>query len=349
MRAAVMRDWQLRVDDVPDPTPGPGQVLTKVLACGICGSDLHMLRHGAEVRRLMSELQGDAPPDPMSPKSFEPDHDTVMGHEFCCEVVDLGPGVDNLKVGDVVVGMPVAFDAEGMHALGYSNRYNGGYAELMVLNELLGMKVPDGLPAPMAALTEPLAVGVHAVAKSRIEKGEAAIVLGAGPVGLACIAELRMKGIGPIVVADYSAKRRELAARLGADEVVDPRDTTAIDAWRRIDGQKPLVIFEAVGVPGMISQTMAIAPRHSRVLVVGACMQQDVIHPMLGIGKELNIQFALGYEPHEFAASLTAIADGAIDLQPWLTGTVSVDGVPQAFDDLANPEAHAKILVVPGS
>jgi threonine dehydrogenase-like Zn-dependent dehydrogenase len=280
---------------------------------------------------------------------FEPQLDTVMGHEFCCEVVDLGPGVENLKVGDVVVGMPVAFDAEGMHALGYSNRYNGGYAELMVLNELLGMKVPDGLPAHMAALTEPLAVGVHAVAKSRIEKGEAAIVLGAGPVGLACIAELRMKGIGPIVVADYSAKRRELAARLGADEVVDPRETTAIDAWRRIDGQKPLVIFEAVGVPGMISQTLAIAPRHSRVLVVGACMQQDVIHPMLGIGKELNIQFALGYEPHEFAAALTAIADGAIDLQPWLTGTVSVDGVPQAFDDLANPEAHAKILVVPGS
>jgi threonine dehydrogenase-like Zn-dependent dehydrogenase len=349
MRAAVMRDWQLRVDDVPDPTPGPGQVLTKVLACGICGSDLHMLQHGAEVRSMMRDIAGDAPADPMAPKSFEPEHDTVMGHEFCCEVVELGQGVENLKVGDVVVSMPIAFDAGGMHAVGYSNQYNGGYAELMVLNELLGMKVPSGLPAHMAALTEPLAVGIHAVAKSRIAKGDAAIVIGAGPVGLACIAELRMQGIGPIVVADYSAKRRELAAQLGADEVVDPRLETAIDAWKRIDGQKPLVIFEAVGVPGMIDQTMRVAPRHSRILIVGACMQSDHIFPMLGIGKELSLQFALGYEPHEFATSLTAIAEGKVDLAPWLTGTVPVDGVPQAFADLANPEAHAKILVVPGS
>jgi len=272
-----------------------------------------------------------------------------MGHEFCCEVVELGPDVGNLNVGDVIVSMPVAFDAQGLHAVGYSNQYNGGYADLMVLNEMLAVKVPTGLPPTMAALTEPLAVGVHAVAKSRITAGEAAIVLGAGPVGLACIAELRMKGIGPIVVADFSAKRRELAELLGADEVVDPRIESAIDAWKRIDGTKPLVIFEAVGVRGMIEQTLRIAPRQARVLVVGACMQQDSIHPMLAIGKELNLQFVLGYEPHEFAYALTAIADGRIDLAPWLTGTVPVDGVPQAFKDLASPETHAKILVVPGT
>ncbi len=348
MRAAVMRDWQMRVDDLPDPTPGPGQVLTKVLACGICGSDLHMLQHGAEVRQLTASLMGEGPTDPMAPKNFEPERDTVMGHEFCCEVVELGPGVENLKVGDVVVSMPVAFDTDGVHPIGYSNIYNGGYADLLVLNELLGMKVPAGLPVELAAMTEPLAVGVHAVAKSRITGGEAAVVIGAGPVGLACIAELRMKGIGPIVVADYSAKRRQLAELLGADVVVDPREEKVIDAWRRVDGVRPLVIFEAVGVPGLIDQAMRMAPRHARILVVGACMQQDSIVPMLGIGKELNLQFALGYEPHEFAGALEAIADGKVDLQPWLTGTVTVDGVPQAFKDLANPEAHAKILVVPG-
>jgi threonine dehydrogenase-like Zn-dependent dehydrogenase len=196
-------------------------------------------------------------------------------------------------------------------------------------------------------MTEPLAVGVHAVAKSRIVPGEAAIVIGAGPVGLACIAELRMRGIGPIVVGDFSAKRRELAALLGADEVVDPREESVIDAWRRIDGQKTLVVFEAVGVPGMIDQAMRMAPRFARVLVVGACMQHDQILPMVGIGKELNIQFVLGYEPLEFSAALEAIAEGKVDLQPWLTGTVPVDGVPQAFADLANPDTHAKILVVP--
>ncbi|MFZ4810231.1 MAG: zinc-binding dehydrogenase [Ilumatobacteraceae bacterium] len=347
MRAAVMRDWTLRVDDLPDPTPGPGQVLTKVLACGICGSDLHMLVHGAESRRLQSELADGRAPEPIAPVMFEPERDTVMGHEFCCEVVDVGAGVSNLAVGDVVVSMPIAFDANGVHPVGYSNTYNGGYAELMVLNEMLSLKVPSGLPSSLAALTEPLAVGVHAVAKSRIAVGDAAVVLGLGPVGLACIAELRMRGIGPIVAADFSPKRRQLAEQLGADVVVDPRETSAIDAWRSIDGSKPLVIFEAVGVPGMIDQAMRIAPKDARILIVGACMQQDHIHPMLGIGRELSLQFVLGYTPDEFTSSLHAIADGKVDLSPWITGTVSVDGVPQAFTDLGNPEAHAKILVTP--
>ena len=106
-------------------------------------------------------------------------------------------------------------------------------------------------------------------------------------------------------------------------------------------------MFEAVGVPGMIEQAMRMAPRNARVLVVGACMQEDTIHPMLGIGKELNIQFALGYDPLEFAASLDAIAEERVDLAPLLTGVVSIDQVPQAFVDLGNPELHAKIIVEP--
>jgi threonine dehydrogenase-like Zn-dependent dehydrogenase len=347
MRAAVMRDWQLRVDEIPDPTPGPGQVLTKVLACGICGSDLHLLVHGAESRKLTDELSAGRPADPLAPIMFDPKGDTVMGHEFCCEVLELGAGCDNLTVGDVIVGMPVAFDPNGVHALGFSNAYNGGYAEMMVMNELLAIKVPSGLPSHMAALTEPLAVGVHAVAKSRIAGGDAALVIGLGPVGLACIAELRMKGIGPIIAADFSPKRRQLAEQLGADVVVDPREVPAIEAWQKADGVRPLVIFEAVGVPGMIDQAMRMAPKDARILVVGVCMQQDRLHPLLGISRELNIQFALGYTPVEFNDSLHAIAEGKVDLTPWLTGTVDIDGVPQAFKDLGDPEQHAKILVVP--
>ena len=288
------------------------------------------------------------PAEAISLLMFVPERDLVMGHEFCCEVVELGSGVDKLKVGDVVVSMPLAFDQTGLHAIGFSNTYNGGYAELMVLNEMIAIKVPAGLPTELAALTEPLAVGVHAVAKSRIVAGESAIVLGLGPVGLACIAELKMRGIGPIVAADYSPKRRALAEALGADVVVDPRVTSAIDAWRHVDGIRPLVIFEAVGVPGMVNEAMRVAPRNARILVVGVCMQQDHIYPMLGIRGELSIQFALGYEPGEFASALTAIADGQIDLSAWITGSVGIDGVPQAFADLGNPDAHAKILVTPG-
>ncbi len=342
-----MQEWQLSIEDVADPVPKAGQVLTKVLACGICGSDLHMLRHGAEQFRLAEELRSEAPPDPLQPVLFSPDRPTIMGHEFCCEVIDLGPGCSNLRVGDIVVSMPVAFDECGLHGIGYSNDYAGGYAELLVLNELLAIKVPSGLTADIAALTEPFAVGVHAVVKSRISSGESAIVLGLGPVGLAVVAELKRMGIGPIVAADFSAKRRQLGESMGADVVVDPRELTAIEAWRKADGIRSLVIFEAVGVPGMIDQAMRIAPKNARILVVGACMQADSLYPMIGITKEINIQFVFGYAPEEFSSSLEAIAEGDVDLSPWLTGTVSIDGVPQAFADLANPEQHAKILVVP--
>lgn len=347
MRAAVMKNWSLRVDDIPVPTPGSGQVLAKVLACGICGSDLHLLVHGEESRRLGEELSADAPPDAMRPVMFQPDHDMVMGHEYCCEVVDVGPNVNNLKIGDTIVSFPITFDESGVHGVGFSNKYPGGYSEMLVANEMMAIKVPNGLSHELAALTEPLAVGVHAVAKSRIAPGDAALIVGLGPVGLACIAELKMRGIGPIIGADFSPKRRALAELLGADVVVDPREKPAIAAWREVDGSKPLVIFEAVGVPGMIEQTMRMAPKDARVLVVGACMQQDSFHPMLGIQKELSIQFALGYTPLEFDSALRAIADGKVDLAPLITGRVPIDGVPQAFTDLGDPETHAKILVTP--
>jgi threonine dehydrogenase-like Zn-dependent dehydrogenase len=347
MRATVMRDWKLSVEDVPDPVPGPGQVLTKVLACGICGSDLHMLQHGAAQLRLGEELAESAPPEPFNLITLEPSAATVMGHEFCCEVVEAAAGCDNVKVGDVVVSVPVAFDPDGLHAVGYSSRYPGGYAEAMVLNDVTGIRVPSGLSPRLAALTEPFAVGIHAVNKSRIAPGDAAIVLGCGPVGLAVIGALRLKGIGPIVATDFSPARRALAAGLGADEVVDPNETTAIAAWLRIDGVRPLVVFEAVGVPGMLDTAMRMVPRGSRIIVVGVCMQEDRIQPMAGIRGELSLQFVLGYEPDEFVQSLQAIADGAVDLAPIITGTVDLDGVPGAFADLARPDLHAKILVEP--
>jgi threonine dehydrogenase-like Zn-dependent dehydrogenase len=211
--------------------------------------------------------------------------------------------------------------------------------------------VPNGLSAEHAALTEPMAVGVHAVNKSRIQQGEAAVVLGCGPVGLAVIADLHRKNIEPIVAADFSPTRREMARALGAHEVVDPRDEPAVAAWRRVDARsatRNLVIFEAVGVPGMIDGAIATAPRNARILVVGVCMQPDTIRPMLAIGRELSIQFVLGYDPMEFADTLRAIAEGELVAAPMITGRVDIDEVPKAFTDLADPDAHAKILVVPG-
>ncbi len=350
MRAAVMRGPNtLVVDDVPDPVPGPGQMLVKTLACGICGSDLHFLKHGEQMVELGEEMTGGVG----FGGTIDLGKDLIMGHEFAAEVVELGPDTNtSLKPGDAVVSIPVMLtdmtDLTSIKPIGaYSNEYGGAYAEMLLLSAMLAIPVPNGLDPRHAALTEPMAVGLHAVNRSGIKKGEGAVVLGAGPVGLACISALSRMGIEPIVAADFSVARRALAKTMGAHEAVDPREEPAIDAWTRLDGKQPLVIFEAVGVPGMLDQAMKAAPRLGRVLVVGACMENDTVRPLIGVGKELEIRFALGYDPFEFAGTLSAIANGEIDVVPLITGEVGIDGVPQAFDDLADPDEHCKILVRP--
>jgi threonine dehydrogenase-like Zn-dependent dehydrogenase len=243
--------------------------------------------------------------------------------------------------------MPLTMGASGVHTVGYSNDYPGGYGQLMVLSELFLLPVPNGLATEHAALTEPMAVGVHAVAKARLEPGEGALVIGCGPVGLAVVAALRLRGAAPIVAADYSVARRALAERMGAHVVVDPKTRTPFEAWEAAAGARPAVIFECVGVPGLLHDIMRGAPRESRIIVAGVCMEDDRIRPMLGINKELAVQFVLGYTPLEFAETLTDIAEGRIPVAPLVTGRAGVDEVPAAFETLTRPDAHAKILVEP--
>jgi threonine dehydrogenase-like Zn-dependent dehydrogenase len=347
MLAAVMRGGRMVVDEVAEPRPGPGQLLVRTLACGICGSDLHTLSHGDLMVEMSREASRGAPPDQPAMEIMDLARDVVMGHEFAAEVVELGDNVGNAQVGDLVVSMPVAFDETGVHPVGYSNAYPGGYGELMVLNDLLAMKVPDGLDARRAALTEPMAVGLHAVNRSQIAPGHSAVVLGAGPVGLAVIAALRAAGVELIVAADFSPTRRALATTMGAQAVVDPRELPAMEQWRQLGGTAPVVVFEAVGVPGMLDAAMTDAPSGAQILVVGVCMQPDTVRPMVAIGKELNLQFVLGYDPMEFAETLRRIAEGEVDVGPLITGSVGIEGIPDAFRALADPDTHAKILVEP--
>ena len=350
MQAVIMRDGALVVDEFDEPPLQAGQVLAQVLACGICGSDLHALHHTDRLVE-MSEIVG-ADAGALAPTVMDPRRDVVMGHEFCARVLEVGDNVGNCAPGDVVVSMPIVMDAGGIHAVGYSNDYPGGYAERLVLSDMLTMPVPNGLDPRHAALTEPLAVGLHAVEMSRLgQEGSAprhaAVVLGCGPVGLAVVAALRLAGVDTVVAADFSPARRALATTMGATEVVDPRVEPAVAAWRRVDGRRPLVVFEAVGVPGMLDAAMVDAPRGSQILVVGVCMLADTVRPMIAVGKELNLQFVLGYDPVQFQTTLRRIAEGEIDVAPMITGEVDLAGVPGAFDALADPDAHAKILVVP--
>ncbi len=337
MRATVMRDGKLTVKEVPDPVAGPGNVLVETIACGICGSDLHALKHLDRMIEV-SDAMG-IPADVAG--------DVVMGHEFSARVLELGPGASGLAVGDIVVSIPLAMSSAGMAQVGYSQAYPGGYGERMVLTPAFCVKVPDGVDPRLAALTEPMAVGAHAVAKGKIQKNEGAIVLGCGPIGLAIIAGLKLTGVEPIVAADFSPRRRGLASTMGAHVVVDPREEPAIDAWTRSAAGRTPVIFEAVGVPGMLDQVTRFAPRNSRIIVAGVCMEPDTIWPIIAITKELDLRFVLGYDPLEFRATLQHIADGDIDVAPLITGEVGIAGVPEAFESLGDPEQHAKILVRP--
>jgi len=337
MKAAIFRGGNIVVDTLPVPVPGQNQVLVKVLCCGICGSDLHAAKHAHRMAAVTKRIPGRIP--------MELDKDVVFGHEFCCEVIDYGPKTEKkLKPGTRVCAMPVMLEADGPKGMGYSNKYIGGYAEQMLLAAPLLLEVPNGLSTDHAALTEPLAVGVHAVEKGALTGDEAPLVIGCGPVGLAVIAALRLKGIRQIVAADFSAKRRELAVKMGADVVVDPAKE---DPYARIAQAKRTVIFECVGVPGVIQQMFEKVPRDARIVVVGVCMEPDTIEPMFGIVKELSLQFVLGYTPQEFAGSLQLLADGKVDAPSLITAKVGLDGVKGAFADLGNPEQHTKILVEP--
>jgi 2-desacetyl-2-hydroxyethyl bacteriochlorophyllide A dehydrogenase len=339
MRAAVLREGRMVYrDDVPDPIPGPGQVLVGVRACGICGSDLHFARYGDQVLSLSDEMASSLGG---STGNVDLSHDIFMGHEFSAEVLEAGPDTETLPAGTLVTSIPVLISGKHVEPIVYSNKTLGGYAERMLLSAPLLLPIPNGLDHRHAALTEPMAVGLHAVNKSGIQPGETALVVGCGPIGIAVIAALRTRGVESIVATDFSPKRRELATTMGAHQTLDPAQGSPFDTVT------PAVVFEAVGVPGIIDDLMRRARHGTRLVVVGVCMQPDTMHPFFAIAKEINVQFVLAYDPQEFADSLRAIAEGEIDVSPVITGDVGLEDVGAAFDDLADPGRHCKILVTP--
>ncbi len=358
MRAAVFHDGMITVETLPDPVPDSGQVLVKTVCCGICGSDLHAAKHMNRFVDLSRRAGGRG--------GMNPARGIVFGHEFCCEVVDYGPNTPKrLKPGTLVCSMPMTLRGNSVHSVGYNNDIAGGFSQFMPLADRMLLEVPNGLSAGHAALTEPLAVGWHAARFARLDKDDVPLVIGCGPVGLAVIASLKIMGAHPIIAADFSPARRALAERMGADIVIDPATISPYTAWgkaatpagydpgrfaRLFDigpKQKSCVIFECVGVPGMIQQVMEGAPPNARVVVVGVCMETDRIEPFFGIAKQLNLQFVLAYTREEFADSLRFLAEGKVDAANLITGTVGLDGVAGAFADLASPEHHVKVMVDP--
>ncbi|HSW11455.1 MAG TPA: zinc-binding dehydrogenase [Solimonas sp.] len=378
MKSVICQNAELRVVDRPALKPGKGQVLLQVLRCGICGSDLHMRQHCDHMSDLVGRLG--------YPHIGRSSDEVVFGHEFCGEILDYGPrNLRKLPTGTRVCAVPMLRVGKEIDLVGLTPRAPGAYAEQVLVQASLMMPVPNGLDADHAAMTEPMAVALHAVRRSQIRKGEVAIVIGCGPVGLGVICMLKASGVKTIVASDFSAGRRELALRCGADVVIDPKQGSPFDNWKEYGflGTAPMafelvvgtreklgllpvpwwrawrlaealgampkrpVIFECVGVPGVLQKILEGAPMLSRVVVVGVCMQADTIEPALAINKEIELRFVLGYTPLEYRDALHMIAEGEVACGHMLTGTVGLEGVSAAFDALRDPERHAKILIDP--
>ncbi len=380
MRAVVCTGAQLDVRERPEPVPGRGQVRIEVLRCGICGSDLHA-REGCDAWADMAARAGYR-------RFARSDQEIVFGHEFCGQVAEHGPGCRRSSPpGTRVVALPLLRGGGGVDAVGLSVHAPGAYAEQMLVQESLMMPVPNGLSPEIAALTEPMAVAWHAVRRGEVGRRTVAIVIGCGPIGLAVILLLKAKGVRTVIASDYSPARRALASACGADIVLDPAAMSpfaAADghgylddvpaglelavgtreklervpfgwwrAWRLGEalGARPKhpVIFECVGVPGVIDGLIDGAPLFSRVVVVGVCVGVDQITPAMAINKEIDLRFVLGYTPLEFRDTLHMLAEGEVDPRALITATVGLDGVDAAFAALGRPDLHAKILIDPRS
>jgi threonine dehydrogenase-like Zn-dependent dehydrogenase len=381
VKAVSCSNAQLELVDLPTPAPARGQLLLEVLRCGICGSDLHARQHCDEVADVMAETGYDG--------FMRSDQQVVFGHEFCGEVLDHGPRTRKApRAGTRVVAVPLLRRGKDVHAVGLSVAAPGGYAEQMLVEQSLALPVPNGLSPEAAALTEPMAVAWHAVRRGEVRKRDVAIVIGCGPIGLAVVCMLKARGVRTVIASDFSPGRRALAARCGADIVVDPAQDSPYAAaaghghlqtspealglavgtvdklykarlpwwhvWRAAEAvgaatPKHPVIFECVGVPGVIDGIIAGAPLFSRVVVVGVCMGADAIRPAMAINKETDLRFVFGYTPMEFRDTLHMIAEGKVDVSPLITGTVGLGGVANAFDALGDPAKHAKILIDPKS
>jgi (R,R)-butanediol dehydrogenase/meso-butanediol dehydrogenase/diacetyl reductase len=333
MKAVVAREpGQLVVETVPDPTPEPGELVLRVSACGISGSDPRVHQMGL------------IPPG------------SVMGHEFCGEVAESRHGH---KAGDRVCALPSISCGEcgrcrsGLGAscpskktIGFGGS-NGAFAEYVTVASHETVRLPDGVDPTLGALVEPLAVGLHAVNVGRIRRGETCLVIGAGPVGLATALWARHFGAGRVIVSEITPARRALAEQMGATTTLDPRTAGVDSMLAECAPEGPDVVFEAVGEPGVIREAIGRARFRGRVVVAGSCFSADTIQPLAATFKEVSVSFVLAYEKDDFQYTVDMMEQERIAPRPIVTDRIGLDDVPEAFRALAKPDSQCKVVVYP--
>ena len=337
-----------RTEDVPEPTPGPGQVKLKVKACSICGSDVHEYHAGP----FLIPNQ----PHPLTGKQGGP---IILGHEFSAEVAELGQGVTGFEPGERVTVNILLYCGECHYCR--KGQYNmclklgatggasdGAMAEYVVVPDYQLCSLPDSVSDDMGALTEPVAVAVRAVKRSRLSLGQTVSVIGAGPLGLLVMQVCQAAGASKVFVVEPMATRRELAAKLGAT-VFDP---TEVDPGKAVSavtvGLRSDVAIECVGNQAGFDTAVKMTGRRGVICVAGLHLKPAQVPFFKLWMHEKEITFVTGYED-EFPAAIALMADNRVNVSELITDRIKLDEVVEkGFKPLlGEPERHVKIMVYP--
>jgi threonine dehydrogenase-like Zn-dependent dehydrogenase len=337
MRVAVFNapGEPFTIEERPIPDPGEAEIIVRIGRCGICGSDVNMTSGRAD--------QGLGIPG-----------GSLMGHEWVGEVVALGHGVERVRKGDIVAGLPgvgcgrCARCIAGEPLMCREFRpYIGGFAEYLLGHERASVPLPRTLSLGDAALVEPLAVALHGVREARIEPESRVLVLGAGSIGLGAIFWAHRMHPRALVAVSRSPRHAAMALALGANHYL----TTGEDESARIEaalGGPPDIVIEAVGVPGMLAKTIQLVQPKGTVVSLGFCTQADPVVPAAACMKHVTLRFPVVYTLAEFQA-VARVLDGprAPDPGIMITETIGFDAFPTKMDELRREHAQTKVQVDP--
>jgi len=342
----------IRVEDVPAPTaPGPGEVIIRVGACGICGTDLEEYRAGP----LFIPVDK---PNPLTGRMAP----MILGHEFAGEVVEVGKGVTDFRVGDrlapdVIIGCGHCYWCrrnqlilcDSLAALGLMG--DGGLAEYCRLPVNMAVKLPSGLMDEHAAMAEPLAVAVRAVRRGRMLAGETVTVFGGGTIGLFCVQAARAAGAAAVFVVEPLANRRALAMQLGASDVIDPLTTdpaTTLRRWTR--GIGPDLVLEASGSATVIPGAIETARKGGRIVLVGLPVSATGFNFFHVVATEKEIIGSLSHVYDEdYYTAIRWLGDGRVVAEPLISARVPLSNF--MADGLARleerPAETLKVIILP--
>lgn len=346
MRAAVIRMASgrkiLRIEEQPDPVPGEHDVLIRVRASGICGSDLHGFM----------DAEGTARRDGL-----------IMGHEGAGDVVAIGSAVTRVAVGDRVTIDPQVSCGECVpctkgwisicerkRVIGSSLRgfEQGAMAEMVAVHEKQVFRIPDNVTFAQASMIEPLSNALHVINRAGILLGDTVVILGAGTLGLCMVQGARLAGAGRIVVSDTSPFRLSVAQSLGADVVINPTQSSVRDEVRALTSDNGAdVVIESVGIDATYQEAIHTVRKRGKVMFFGAVQDKVTVDLLPILHKEISLIGCTGAND-ETQIAIDLVAAGRIDVSPLLTHQFGLDDAQEAFETLTVPMNNAiKVQVTP--